>query len=52
MDNPDNIVVVIALISLVAPMGVALGEGLVMVGLPLLLAIGLIDGPKGGRLDK
>jgi|JI6StandDraft_1071083.scaffolds.fasta_scaffold549801_2 hypothetical protein len=51
-EEMDNLLVVVALISLVAPMGVALGEGLVMAGMPLLFAIGLLDGPKGGKVDK
>ena len=46
----DSLLNVIGLISLVGGICVAIGQGLVIVGFPTLLLIGLVDGQKGGRL--
>jgi hypothetical protein len=45
----DNVVNLIAILSLVGPAGVATGHIVVGSVMPLLLAIGLFDGPNGGK---
>lgn len=46
----DTFVNIIGIISLIGPAGVAIGQGAVIVGFPILLLVGMLDGQKGGRL--
>jgi hypothetical protein len=48
----DSLVNLLAIVSLTGVTGVALGQALIGVGMPLLLVIGMLDGQKGGNLDK
>ncbi len=41
----------VAIIGLTGGAGVGIGIGLVAAGFPLMLLVGLLDGPTGGRLS-
>ena len=47
----DNLVNLIAIVSLTGLTGVAVGQALIGLGFPILLLIGILDGQKGGRLS-
>lgn len=47
----DLLVNLMGIIGLTGLTGVGVGTGLVGVGMPILLLIGILDGPTGGKMD-